>query len=149
MMLSHDEDDNIKLSPNKDLSIFQQQVLDIISDVSEPPVNDKLEVVTKNINARSGDAELPLNINTDTTEDAKKCLQKLNELYLQWKEKGCDNMMLNTEIRKDIYLCLYEYVGATREELNRLSKKFDAMYSCEDVNTHRYHSGKNCHCNIQ
>ena len=82
-MLSHDEDDNIKLSPNKDLSIFQQQVLDIISDVSEPPVNDKLEVVTKNINARSGDAELPLNINTDTTEDAKKCLQKLNELYLQ------------------------------------------------------------------
>ena len=132
-MSSHDSD-NIKLSSNKLLSAFQQQFFFVMSDISEPPVNSKLEILAKSINDRSGDTELPFNVNEGTTEDAKKCLQKLNELYLQWKEKGCDEMMLEFEIKKSMYLCIYEYIGLKKEQLNVFSKQFDDFYSCEDIN---------------
>ena len=152
----HDESEATKYPK---IRIFQGFVLDIASNIifepetdnDAPEIDNTLNLILSNANlAKKG--KLPFVINEKTmNENEKKCLQKLNELYLEWLKKGDKSFEKYAE---GICSCILEFVGKNDQQVQVYLKQWKqqqqilaAKYSCQQA----YHrnAGKNCPCNIQ
>ena len=135
------------ISSNKDLADFQEQVSNIISDISDPQVNDKMELLMESMNAGE-DSDLPFKVEEGTEDKpGKECRQKLNELYLTWKKDGCNPVMLNSIIRKEIHLCTCKYLGSSDKEISAPTEQHDALLSQDDIKKQQRREKNKC-CTI-
>ena len=134
------------ISSNQKVGQFQQQVGFIVSNLSEPSVNDKLMLLFKNLN-EGEDSDLPFIVPEKGDASAKECLKKLNELYLTWKKDGCDPVMLQSTISKEIHMCACKYLGASDKEISALAEQYDALLSCDDIKKQQRRGNNKC-CTI-
>ena len=116
--------------------------------------NKKSYLIELNGNPDS-EGKLPFIINEETmNEDEKKCLQKLNELYLEWIEKGGKTDKSFEKYVEGICSCILKFVGKNDQQVHVYVNRFkrhqqDAKYSCEQANKRHRNAGKNCPCNLQ
>jgi len=132
------------ISSNQKVSQFQQQVGFILSNLSEPSVNDKLMLLMNNLNVGQ-DSDLPFIVPEKGDEGAKECLKKLNDLYLDWKNKGCDEVYLQSVIEMNIHRCIAEYLGGSDKEVGAPSEQYyDALLSQDDIKKQQRDDNKCC-----
>ena len=131
------------ISLNQEVSQFQQQVGLIVSNLSEPSVNDKLMLLMDNLN-RGKDSDLPFIVPEKGDASAKECLKKLNDLYLDWKNKGCDEVYLESLIGMNMHQCIAEYLGSSDKEISALTEQYDALLSQDDIKKQQRDDKKCC-----
>ena len=113
------------------------------SDLSGPSVDNKLKLLMDNLN-RDKDGDLPFNVPEEGDASVKECLKKFNELYLTWKNYGCNLVMLQSTIKKEIHSCACKYLGVSDKEIHELAAQYDVLFSRENIKNQQRRGGNNC-----
>ena len=118
-----------KFSSNPEIGSFQKRVYFTLFNISNPTIRDEIEALLERVNP-DDNCDLPfITEGSAANESLRECLQKLNELYSNWKEDGFNDEKLFGEISKEIYLCTSKYCGASEEDIKNL-----ASLSMEEIN---------------